>query len=340
MKNQPLISIIVPIYNAEPYLRRCIDSILAQTRRNIEVMLIDDGSPDNCGAICDEYAERDRRVRVFHNPNRGVSNARNTGLDASSGEFIGFVDSDDFIEPEMYEKLYEAIRSNSADVACCSIKVIADNFYRFSRVAKCGKITPKELCEKYLSGEYESYLRSVGMWNALLSRKMLQREDGTIAVRFDESLPGKGEDSAFVYDYLAAAKNGIVLIDDVLYNYFRRSENASSLSKARNFSAFDDPHVRNVHSRLTAVMTQYLPERKADISNFINSLEANGKVQFLHTAIIFKFPVKERLYFRELRTILQSTHFSYAKYQALLQYFFPKWFYRWTFKMYNKFKAK
>ena len=90
-----LISIIVPVYKVEKYLRRCIDSILAQTYQNIEVLLIDDGSPDNSGEICDEYAERDSRVRVFHKPNGGVSSARNLGLKEAKGQYIGFVDADD-----------------------------------------------------------------------------------------------------------------------------------------------------------------------------------------------------------------------------------------------------
>ena len=100
-----MISIIVPVYRVEPYLRQCIESILGQTYRDIEVLLIDDGSPDHSREICDEYAEKDGRVRVFHTENRGLSAARNLGLQEAKGEYIGFVDSDDWIEPEMYEVL-------------------------------------------------------------------------------------------------------------------------------------------------------------------------------------------------------------------------------------------
>lgn len=106
-KTLPLISVIVPVYKVEPYLRRCIDSIRNQTYTNLEIILVDDGSPDNCGCICDEYAQKDKRILVIHQKNEGLSAARNSGLDRCTGAYIGFVDSDDCIHPEMYERLYQ-----------------------------------------------------------------------------------------------------------------------------------------------------------------------------------------------------------------------------------------
>ena len=110
-----LISIIVPIYNVEDYLKRCIDSILGQTYKNLEVILVDDGSPDKCGKIIDS------RIKVIHKKNGGLSSARNNGLDIATGDFIGFVDSDDYIERNMYESLIEALNNNNADIATCGI---------------------------------------------------------------------------------------------------------------------------------------------------------------------------------------------------------------------------
>lgn len=115
----PLISVIVPVYKVEQYLHRCVDSILAQTYPNIEVVLVDDGSPDRCGAICDEYAQTDRRVQVVHRPNGGLSAARNSGLDVCHGEYIGFVDSDDYISAEMYMQLYHDIIVYKTLLAFC-----------------------------------------------------------------------------------------------------------------------------------------------------------------------------------------------------------------------------
>lgn len=117
----PELSIIVPVYKVEKYLPRCIDSILAQTFRDFELILIDDGSPDNCGAICDEYAAQDSRIRVIHQPNAGVSAARNAGLDIATGAYLGFVDSDDWIEPEMYETMIATAKEKQVDVVVCGV---------------------------------------------------------------------------------------------------------------------------------------------------------------------------------------------------------------------------
>ena len=101
----PKISVIIPIYRVEQYLCKCVESVLTQTYHDLEIILVDDGSPDGCGKICDEYAERDERVKVIHKPNGGVASARNAGLDAATGEWIGWVDSDDWTEPALFETL-------------------------------------------------------------------------------------------------------------------------------------------------------------------------------------------------------------------------------------------
>ena len=123
---KPLISVIVPVYKVEKYLNRCIDSILNQTWKNLEIILVDDGSPDKCGTICDEYQLRDERIRVIHKPNGGLSDARNAGLDIASGNFIGFVDSDDFIHPEMFRNLMSILTVHHADIAQCSYRKVTD----------------------------------------------------------------------------------------------------------------------------------------------------------------------------------------------------------------------
>lgn len=113
-----MLSIIVPIYNVEPFLRQCLDSIIGQTYRNLEIILIDDGSPDKCGAICDEYATKDNRIIVMHKKNGGVQAARNDGIATATGEWITFVDSDDWLELDYYERLFSALDNRHADVFC------------------------------------------------------------------------------------------------------------------------------------------------------------------------------------------------------------------------------
>ena len=116
------ISIIVLVYNVEQYLENCIESILNQTFKDFELILVDDGSTDNSGKICDIYEKKDTRIKVIHKNNGGLSSARNTGLDIACGKYIGFVDSDDSIHPKMYEVLYNLIKNHKSDISCCNYK--------------------------------------------------------------------------------------------------------------------------------------------------------------------------------------------------------------------------
>lgn len=115
----PLISVIIPVYKVEKYLHKCVDSVINQTYSKLEIILVDDGSPDNCGMICDEYSQKDSRIRVIHKENGGLSDARNAGLDIALGDYIGFVDSDDYIAPNMYEMMLQNAKKNKADISLC-----------------------------------------------------------------------------------------------------------------------------------------------------------------------------------------------------------------------------
>ena len=117
---EELISIIVPVYNVEKYLEKCIESIINQNYRNIEIILVDDGSKDNSGNICDKYAEKDSRIKVIHKKNGGLSDARNSGLEVAKGKYVGFVDSDDFIAKDMYEYLFKLMKNNDACISVCN----------------------------------------------------------------------------------------------------------------------------------------------------------------------------------------------------------------------------
>lgn len=122
-----LISVIVPVYKVECYLDRCVQSIIGQTYANLEIILIDDGSPDNCPIMCDVWKNRDSRIRVIHKNNGGLSDARNAGVVAAAGEYIAFVDSDDWIAPQMLERLYDAIQRDSSDIAACAVEMVWDD---------------------------------------------------------------------------------------------------------------------------------------------------------------------------------------------------------------------
>ena len=131
MEDHKLISVIIPVFNTEKYLARCVNSVLSQTYRNLEIILVDDGSYDKSGEICDEFANRDSRIRVIHKENGGVSSARNAGLDAVSGEYIGFIDSDDIAEPVMYETLMQSSMREDADIVCCGTERVSDRGHEY-----------------------------------------------------------------------------------------------------------------------------------------------------------------------------------------------------------------
>ena len=135
-----LISIIVPVYKVEKYLNRCVQSIVDQTYQNLEIILVDDGSPDNCPAMCDRWAESDPRIKVIHKTNGGLSDARNAGMAAAAGELIGFLDSDDWISPDMYQLLYNDMCHNCSDISCCGIQMIWENSEAHQMLTREGDI--------------------------------------------------------------------------------------------------------------------------------------------------------------------------------------------------------
>ncbi|MBR0425241.1 MAG: glycosyltransferase family 2 protein [Clostridia bacterium] len=202
-----MISIIVPVYKVEPYLRQCVDSILGQTYRDIEVLLIDDGSPDRCGEICNEYEAKDGRVRVFHTENRGLSAARNLGLAEAKGEYIGFVDSDDWIEPDMYEVLLRRIEETGADISTCGFWI---DFLNTSECSPCVEAVYNsvEAIKALISGD----LRNQVM-NKLWSRK------AAMQLRFPE---GRVYEDIFSVYKVLMQTNKVATVHQPLYRYRQR----------------------------------------------------------------------------------------------------------------------
>lgn len=135
----PKISVIIPVYGVELYLDKCIESVVNQTYKNLEIILVDDGSPDKCPFICDKWAKRDNRIKVIHKKNGGLSEARNTGMKIASGELIGFVDSDDWISIDMYQLLYENMVENDSDISACGVEMVWEGQNLHSRLTPKGQ---------------------------------------------------------------------------------------------------------------------------------------------------------------------------------------------------------
>ncbi len=209
------ISIIVPVYQVEKYLEKCINSILAQTYKNLEIILVDDGSTDNCPAICDRFQAEDPRIKVIHQENGGLSHARNVGMEHATGDFIGFVDSDDWIEPNMYEVLMSALQETGADVAVCNRQVEYEDSKPMQINQKSPEkklYSPEDALRKIFNGENSIFFYA---WNKLYKRNVLA----------DIEFP-KGklhEDIPWTTQVIGNAK-GIVSIDCPLYHYIKRSE--------------------------------------------------------------------------------------------------------------------
>ena len=212
---KPLISIIVPIYNVEPYLQRCLDSIINQTYSNLEIILIDDGSSDKSPQICDEYASKDNRITVIHKKNGGLSDARNTGLDNCKGEFISFIDSDDWVEQSYIETLLHALEQTNADISIA-------NFIK------------TQFSYKYILKTYEHNFTILNSTEALA--KLWNREEDSIFVTawgklFKKSLytnirfpKGRIHEDEYTSYKLLYHSNLIVFLDVPLYIYFQRKD--------------------------------------------------------------------------------------------------------------------
>lgn len=223
------ISVIVPIYNVELFLKRCIDSLLAQTFSDYELILVDDGSPDKCPQICDTYAQRDNRIRVIHKENGGLSDARNAGLEIAEGEFVVFVDSDDVVSPHYLEYLYRAIIEDDCDIAVCGYQMFEENVLVRDLSYDKGYIySGTEMLWRIYSENHTEYIESVVSWNKLYKKQLF---DG---IRFPK---GKiHEDEATTYRVYCKAQK-ITVIPCVLYYYYQNT--AGIMKRKFNISRLD-----------------------------------------------------------------------------------------------------
>ena len=210
MSQLPLISVIVPVYKVEQYLDKCLRSITEQTYRNLEIILVDDGSPDRSGAICDEWAERDSRVRVIHKENGGGGLARNTALDAATGELIAFVDSDDYIAPEMFAYLYSLMDGDTDIAECAYVETTGDDAV-FSEGT--GSVTAYSKEEAMAANIHDTVFRQL-IWNKLYRREVVGDIRFPVGTKID--------DEFFTYRVLGNA-NKLILSGRVCYAYRQQS---------------------------------------------------------------------------------------------------------------------
>ena len=222
----PMISVIVPIYNVEKYLARCVDSIVNQTYKNLEIILVDDGSPDRCPQMCDDYAEKDSRIKVVHKKNGGLSDARNAGMAVATGEYISFIDSDDYVSDDFFECLLDAMNKENSDIAECSVvKLYEDNrFDEFSDDLSVKTYDTQDAMSALIAeNPFHQHV-----WNKLYKTELVKNIPYAV---------GKlNEDEFWTYQVFGRA-NKVSKLNKTMYYYFQR--NSSIMGVGYNIRRLD-----------------------------------------------------------------------------------------------------
>lgn len=259
-----MISVIVPVYNVEKYLDKCVESIVNQTYKDLEIILVDDGSMDNCPAMCDEWAKKDNRIKVIHKENGGVSSARNIGLDNVTGEYIGFVDSDDYLEPNMYELLIENLTVTNSDISVCSTFLVDEN-----NDIKADNILESQVLNQEEAVKFLSYKMNNSLWNKLF------KKDTFKGCRFDEGHTF-GEDHLILLQVLKNV-NRVSFISDSLYYYVQRS-NSTTGSKFSKRS-FDQVYMKDA-------LYNYVKKNYSYVSEYYRKLSFTARENMCRKIIL------------------------------------------------------
>ena len=283
-----LISIVVPVYNVEEYLHRCVDSILLQTYRNLEIILVNDGSSDNSFAICDEFAAKDCRIKVIHKPNGGLSSARNAGIDIAEGDFLGFVDGDDFIEKDMYEKLLQACIENNVALSMCGR-------YNFK---EDGSTVPVFVAPGQEVWSGKQAISNLLIWNKIDSSACdkLFRKELFIDIRFPHE---KVCEDVFVIPQILSNTAFLVHIGEAKYIYYQR---AGSIS--HSVFSLSRMNMLDAHKEVSEFVKLKYPDLKKKADSFFFNAFLFLYIDFFSTSAFNNF-------FYLKRTIDDLAHFNF-----------------------------
>lgn len=283
--NKDLISVIVPIYRIDRYVGLCIESLLNQTYKNLEIILVDDGSPDRCPEICDLYAKKDGRIKVIHKENGGLVSARKAGIMATTGKYVGYVDGDDWVGEGFYESLHNHITATDADIACAGFRRdLFASTSSFTDNLQSGLYEGERLDElrmKMLSnGDFFRLGVSTYVWNKLFKREILQE----VQLGVDNNI-SIGEDGAVTYPAIMKAKR-VVLTDNTAYHYRQRED--SMLKLTTSFDK-DAEKLKALHTYLTAyakgVDAKYNLQQQVDDYVLGICIMRSGDVEYFGEAI-------------------------------------------------------
>lgn len=316
---ESLISVIVPVYKVERYLDECVTSIRAQSYGNLEIILVDDGSPDNCPAMCEEYAARDSRVRVVHKENGGLSSARNAGLDVATGKYTAFVDSDDSIKPNMLETMYGWLTAHDVDVVMCGTIKCFDNgeqdYIDRALPSKC--FTREDALRSFL---YHRERMASAVWNKLFDSRFFR---GDQAIRFPEGL---NSEDYYVLSHVYDTMRGLYFNSEPFYRYRIRS-NSITTQTVLNEHSFDK-------AKIAELCCQYLRESGYSDSNALAYSRMQGWYDVLYDLLGKKEDRKSVEYCRKqlkatIGPVLLNPELPISRrMKVLMMAFVPRLYYR------------
>lgn len=300
----PLVSVIIPVYNTEKYLNQCINSVLAQTLSDIEVLLIDDGSTDGSGKICDDYARKDKRIHVIHTSNHGVSHARNRGLDQAKGEYISFTDSDDWIDPDMIATLYRLMQTHHADLSTCGYIIEDENGSIIYNIKEKAIYTLNKWDTIYSLFHDKHYKYKGNLWDKLYNRNIIDNHH----LRFNEKIY-YNEDRLFIFQYLSYCQS-LAYTSSPYYHYIMRSNSAMNL--AQNI----------YHEKLCTFMDAF--DIMTSIStSYPSAIRRAIAIDYIKSSIIFFIKYSQHIPFillkKKLRIILKN-NFSFLSLSQKTKY--------------------
>lgn len=335
MLDEEKISIIVPVYNVEPFIRKCVKSLVNQTYKNIEIILVDDGSPDNCGKICDAFAKEDNRIKVIHKENGGLCSARNAGLELATGEYIGFVDSDDWVSEDMFEYLLINAKEHNSDITCC-------RYYRVTSKGIRVTIQEDKLCIYNKREAIEELINNLTMralfWNKLFKRKIFNN------IRFPE---GKVYEGTYLMHKVFELSEKIIYIPEPKYYYFDFVDSIVNSKSIKNQSDYVCAHIRRyndlkeqypqlkdrlmkniIKESITLIKICY--KRKEEIKGNIENLQIIGKFINDNYTYISEMNITNKITMKKLDYLI-----SLSMYCLIRAYYLIK-----LGKLYKKFKKK
>lgn len=280
-----LVSVIIPVYNVEKYLKKCLDSIINQTYKCLQIIIIDDGSTDLSGHICDEYAKKDNRITVIHQNNAGAANAKNTGLDNIKGDYLTFVDSDDWVELKWIEKMVNAMDRYDVDVVECGFDNVFMNVVEKGKEYKDGEILTTE---EYFR-QYNDNWVSVIFWNKMFKANL------TNSIRFRKERRCI-DDEFYTYKVVSNGEK-MVRISDILYHY--RQRKSSAAHSEENLYQITEDNLEVLIERYKWILKKYKKLRKILLSNDVNSLMYYTKNYVFNEQLIKKHKKISSYYLRQ-----------------------------------------